>query len=160
MKILWRSCEVLPCHLPRKRTKKQRRVVDSIIGTPPVFYMNIAIMPSSLGRLNVLYIVYYEVSETGSSVSILSGYGLDDRSVVVQSAAEAKDFSFSLCVQTGSGPHQASCAMGTGGPFPGGKARPGCDADHSPPPSVEVDNEYELYLLPLQALPWRVVGEL
>jgi hypothetical protein len=23
--------------------------------------------------------------------------------------------------------------MGTGGPFPGGKARPGRDADHSPP---------------------------
>jgi hypothetical protein len=25
--------------------------------------------------------------------------------------------------------------MGTGGPFPGGKARPGRDADHSPPSS-------------------------
>jgi hypothetical protein len=31
--------------------------------------------------------------------------------------------------------------MGTGGPFPGGKARPGRDADHSPPPSAEVVNE-------------------
>jgi hypothetical protein len=31
--------------------------------------------------------------------------------------------------------------MGTGGPFPGGKARPGRDADHSPPSSVEVENE-------------------
>jgi hypothetical protein len=28
--------------------------------------------------------------------------------------------------------------MGTEGPFPGGKARLGCDADHSPPSSVEV----------------------
>jgi len=26
--------------------------------------------------------------------------------------------------------------MGTGGPFPGGKVRPGRDADHSPPSSA------------------------
>jgi hypothetical protein len=31
--------------------------------------------------------------------------------------------------------------MGTGGPFPGGKARSGHDADHSPPSSAEVWNE-------------------
>jgi hypothetical protein len=31
--------------------------------------------------------------------------------------------------------------MGTEGPFPGGKARPGRDADHSPPSSAEVVNE-------------------
>jgi len=31
--------------------------------------------------------------------------------------------------------------MGTGGPFSGGKARPGRDADHSPPSSSEVENE-------------------
>jgi hypothetical protein len=37
--------------------------------------------------------------------------------------------------------------MGTGGPFPGGKARPGLDADHSPPSSAKVVNEQELYLL-------------
>jgi hypothetical protein len=43
-----------------------------------------------------------------------------------------KDFSSSLCVQTGSGAHPASCTMGTGRPFPGAKARPWCDADHSP----------------------------
>jgi hypothetical protein len=39
------------------------------------------------------------------------------------------------------GAHPASCTMGTGGPFPGGKARPGRDADHSPPSSAEVENE-------------------
>jgi hypothetical protein len=43
-----------------------------------------------------------------------------------------KDFSCSLCVQTCSGAHPASCTMGTVGPFPGNKARPGRDADHSP----------------------------
>jgi hypothetical protein len=58
-----------------------------------------------------------------------------------RSPAGAGDFSSSLCVQTGSGAHPASCAMGTGGPFPGGKARPGRVADHSPPSSAEVVNE-------------------
>jgi hypothetical protein len=28
--------------------------------------------------------------------------------------------------------HPASCTMGTGGPFPGDKVRPGRDAEHSP----------------------------
>jgi hypothetical protein len=60
----------------------------------------------------------------GSSVSIVSDYGLDDRVIGVRSPAEAKDFSSSLCAQTGSGAHPASCTMGTGGPFPGGKAGP------------------------------------
>jgi hypothetical protein len=75
-----------------------------------------------------------------SSGSIVSDYGLDDRAIGVRSRAGAKDFSSILCVQTGSGAHPASCAMGTGGPFPGGKARPGRDADHSPH-SAEVLNE-------------------
>jgi hypothetical protein len=44
-------------------------------------------------------------------------YGLDDRAIGVRSPAEAKDFSFGLFVQTGSGAHPASCPMGTGGPF-------------------------------------------
>jgi hypothetical protein len=66
-----------------------------------------------------------------SSVSIVSDYGLDDRAFGVRSPAD--DFSSSLCVQTGSGAHPASCSMGTGGLFPGSKARLGRDSDHSPP---------------------------
>jgi hypothetical protein len=78
----------------------------------------------------------------GRSVSILSGYGRDDRAIKVRSPAEAKGFfSSSLCVQTGSEAHSAPCIMGTGGPFSGGKARPGRDADHSPPSSAEIVNE-------------------
>jgi hypothetical protein len=46
-----------------------------------------------------------------------------------------------LCVQTGSGAHPASCTMGTGGSFPGGKGWPGLDADHSPLSSAEVKKE-------------------
>jgi hypothetical protein len=59
----------------------------------------------------------------------------------VRSPAGVKDFSSSLSVQTGSGAHPASYTMGTGGPFPGGKARPGRDADHSPRSSAEVESE-------------------
>jgi hypothetical protein len=40
-----------------------------------------------------------------------------------------------------------SCPMGTGGPFPSGKAWPGRDADQSPPSSAQVMNEQELYFL-------------
>jgi hypothetical protein len=79
--------------------------------------------------------------EAGSSVSIVSDYGLDGRAIGVRSPAGVKDFSSSLCVQAGSGAHPASCTMGTGGPFPGGKARTGLDADHSPSSSAEVKNE-------------------
>jgi hypothetical protein len=78
----------------------------------------------------------------GSPISIVPGYGLDDRAILVRSPAETKEnFSSSLCVQTGSGAHPASCTMDTGGPFLGGKARPGRDADHSPLSSAEVENE-------------------
>jgi hypothetical protein len=55
----------------------------------------------------------------------MSVYGLDDRAIEVRSPTGAEDFSSSPCVQTGSGAHPASYPMGTGGPFPGSKARPG-----------------------------------
>jgi hypothetical protein len=63
----------------------------------------------------------------------------------IWSPTGAEDFSSSPCVQTGSGAHPASCTMGTGGPFPGGKARPGHDADHSPPhlvPRLRMSRSY------------------
>jgi hypothetical protein len=64
-----------------------------------------------------------------------------DWTIGVRFPTEAEDFSFSLCFQIGSGAHPASCSLGTGGPFPGGKARSGRDADHSPPSSAEIKNE-------------------
>jgi hypothetical protein len=72
------------------------------------------------------------IQSRGSSVSIVSDYGLDDRAIGVLSQAGAKDFSSNFCDQTGSEAHPASCTMGTGGSFPRGKARSGRDADHSP----------------------------
>jgi hypothetical protein len=44
--------------------------------------------------------------------------------------------------------------------FPGGKARPGRDANHSPPSSADVKYEKELYLLSPHGPPWRVAGQL
>jgi hypothetical protein len=71
----------------------------------------------------------------------MSGCGLDHQAIEVWSAAGQKNFSFTLCVQTGSGAHPASCTMGTGSSFLRGKARPGRDTDHSPPYSAEAKNE-------------------
>jgi hypothetical protein len=81
------------------------------------------------------------LDEPGSSGSIVYGYGLDDWAIEVRYSAEAKDFSFNLYVQTGSGAHPASCTVGTEGPFPEAKERPGRNADHSPPSSAEAENE-------------------
>jgi hypothetical protein len=89
----------------------------------------------------------------------MSDYVLDDRAIEVRSPTGAEDFS-SLCVQIGSGANPASYPVGTGGPFPGGKARPGRDADRSPPSSAEVKYEQELYLLSPDVPPWRVAGQL
>jgi hypothetical protein len=75
----------------------------------------------------------------GSSVISVSDYGLDDRGSIPDRGRGF--FSSSLCVETGSGAHPASYPIGTGGPFPRGKARPGRDADHSPPSSTGVKNE-------------------
>jgi hypothetical protein len=71
----------------------------------------------------------------------VSGYGLGERGIEVRSPTEAKNFSSSLCVQIDTGAHPASYPMGAVSPFPGAKARPERDADHSPPSSSEVENE-------------------
>jgi hypothetical protein len=78
--------------------------------------------------------------EPGSSVSTVSGYGLDDRTIEVRSPAEAKGFPVTSVSRPALGPIQppvqwVRCS------FPGAKARLGRDADHSPPSSAEVENE-------------------
>jgi hypothetical protein len=57
-----------------------------------------------------------------SSVDIATDYGLDVRMIGVRFPAGAGNFSLRHRVQTGSGAHAASYAMGTGGSFPGSKA--------------------------------------
>jgi hypothetical protein len=62
--------------------------------------------------------------------------------IEVRSPAEAKNFSCSLCVQTGSGAHPASCAMGTGGSSPRGQsAARGVTLTTHHHLGVEVENE-------------------
>jgi hypothetical protein len=71
-----------------------------------------------------------------SSGSIVSDYGLDDRTIGVRSSAGVKDFPLSSVFRLALGPTQPPVKMGTGG-----KARPRRDPDHSPPSSAEVVNE-------------------
>jgi hypothetical protein len=68
----------------------------------------------------------------------VSDYDLDDRGSIPD---RGRGFFSIPSIQTGSGAHPASYLMGTGGSFPGGKARPGRDADHSPPSNAEVKYE-------------------
>jgi hypothetical protein len=104
--------------------------------------------PLSTSFISLL--ISYTFGSRCGSASIVSDYGLDYRVIRVRSPVEAKDFSCSLCVQTSSGSHPVSYPMGTGGPFPGGKARPGREADHS------------THLVPRSMsrsyTPWRVVA--
>jgi hypothetical protein len=59
---------------------------------------------------------------------------------------KGKDFSPVHVVQTDSGTHPASYLMRTEGSFPRGVKRPWLEADHSPPPSVEVKKPWVLYI--------------
>jgi hypothetical protein len=82
----------------------------------------------------------YDFRSRDSSGSIVSDYGLDDRAIGVRFPAEAKHFSSILCPDRLCGP-PSLLYNGYRGSFPGGKARPGRDAEHSPPCSAEVVNE-------------------
>jgi hypothetical protein len=84
-----------------------------------------------------------------SSGSIVSDYGLDDRAIGFRSPARAKDFS--SVSRPVLGPTQPPLqwvpgvlspgVLSPGVLSPGVKARPGRDADLSPPSSAEVENE-------------------
>jgi hypothetical protein len=71
-----------------------------------------------------------------SSVGIVLGYGLDDRSSIVRFPQGAENFSLHR-LQNGSGAHPASYPKGTRGSFPRVKWS-GREADHSLPSSAEV----------------------
>jgi hypothetical protein len=61
-----------------------------------------------------------------------------------------QDFSPLHVVQTGSGAHPASYPMGTGGPFPGGKAARDVKADHTPPTNAEAKNTWIIHQFPIR----------
>jgi hypothetical protein len=71
----------------------------------------------------------------------VSDYGLDDRAIGVRSPAEAKGFFLYPVFRPALGPTQPPIQWVSGVLSPGVKARPGRDADHSPPSSAEVVNE-------------------
>jgi hypothetical protein len=77
--------------------------------------------------------------EPGSSVSVVSGYGLDERTIEIRFPAEVKGFSSNLlCTYRPWGPPSL---LYSGCPFRGAKARPGRFADHSPQYNAEAENE-------------------
>jgi hypothetical protein len=82
------------------------------------------------------------IESWSTSVSTVYHHRLDNQVTGIRFPGEAKNFYSRLCVQTSSRPATASCPMGTRGPFPRDKVRLGRDADHSPPFSAEVMNEY------------------
>jgi hypothetical protein len=82
-----------------------------------------------------------------------TGYGLDGSEIESRSGAR-----FFAHVQTDPGAHPAFCTMGTWS-FSGVK-RPGRGADHPPPSSAEVKNEWSYTSTPPLG-PWRpVIGPL
>jgi hypothetical protein len=90
-----------------------------------------------INSYNKIHYVPYVLARVAQSVQCLTM----DWTTGVRSPTEAEEFSSNLCLQTVCDAHQASCTMGTGHPFPGGKARPGRQSDHSPPSSAEVEKE-------------------
>jgi hypothetical protein len=63
-------------------------------------------------------------------------------------SSQRQDISLLHSVQTGSGTHPSSYAMGTGGFFPRGVKQSGRETDHSPPSSAEDKNDGALSPLP------------
>jgi hypothetical protein len=86
----------------------------------------------------IMHSIGHHLESWDSSVSIATGYRLDNRGVGVR-VLVGSEFSLLHLVQTGSGVHPASYPMGTGSSFPRVK-QPGPEADHSPPASSEVKN--------------------
>jgi hypothetical protein len=78
-----------------------------------------------------------------SRASVATGYGLDVREVAVRAPVD-QEFSLLCIVQTGSGVHTTSSAMGTGGSYLGVK-RQGREADRSLPTSAKVKNRGSIH---------------
>jgi hypothetical protein len=92
-----------------------------------------------MGLLYLLLLLYillytYTVSGPGSSVGIATDYGLDRPGIESRWGGDFPHLS-----RPALGPTQPPRTMGAGSP--GGKERPGRDADPSPPSSAEVLEE-------------------
>jgi hypothetical protein len=76
-----------------------------------------------------------------SSGSIVSDYELDDRAIGVRSRRGQRIFPLTSVSRPALWPTQPPVQWVPGVLSPRAKARPGRDADHSPPSSAEVENE-------------------
>jgi hypothetical protein len=76
-----------------------------------------------------------------SSGSIVSDYGLDDRAIGFDPRQGQRIFPLAFVSRPALGHTQPPFQWVPGVLSPGVKARPGRDADHSPPSSAEVVNE-------------------
>jgi hypothetical protein len=92
-------------------------------------------------RANLIFVLCRSKRSRGSSGSIVSDYGLDDRAIGVRFPAGQRVFPLAFVSRSALGPTQPPVQYVPGVLSPGGKARPGRDADHSPPSSAEVVNE-------------------
>jgi hypothetical protein len=123
-------------------------------GSPVVIYLALPFIEvTSLAR------------SRGSSGSIVSDYGLDDRVIEVRSPTGAENFYSSPCVQAGSETHPAPSLLSNGCRVPGAlspgvKRVRGVTLTTHPHLVAEVKYEKELYLLSPHAPPWRVAGHL
>jgi hypothetical protein len=128
-----------PTYQHGTQTKKLKKSVRSLFLFPTVATF------ASIYLTTVCQLVSVSSLGRGSSVSIVSYYGLDDRAIEVRSPVQAKGFFSVASVSSPTvGSTQPPVQWVPGGPFPGGKARPGRDAGHSPSSSTEVVNELEL----------------
>jgi hypothetical protein len=108
-------------------------------------------------KIQHVYVTCKEITEFwleqswGRSVSIVSDYGLDGQVIGVRSPGQARIFPLASVSRPALRSTQPPIQWVTGGPFLRGRARLGCDTDHSPPSSAKVKNE-ELYSSPLKHL--------
>jgi hypothetical protein len=117
--------------------------MDALFYLFPISYLDLYLLQNANENILILLVLrgLGLMSEPGSSVSIVSGYGLDDRVIEVRSSVEAKGFFLQpLCPYRLWGP-PSLLFKGYRGSFPRAKARPESDTDHSSPSSAEVVNE-------------------
>jgi hypothetical protein len=80
--------------------------------------VSVFMTPRRQGKVAQLYPRALGSSSRGSSGSIVSDYGLDDRAIEVRSLTGAEDFSSSPCDQNGSGGPPSLLSSGYRGFFP------------------------------------------
>ena len=105
-------------------------ILTSVCHNKPIKFMAPFTVNNLIDRLRVILIL----SGPDSSVGIAAAYGLDGPGI---ESRWGRNF-----------PHQGPPSLLYNGyqVFPGGKVRPGRDADPSTPSSAEVKNRVELYL--------------